>query len=50
MMTEKDAVKIASGGNDPRLWYVPVEARFDPGDARVLEADLETLVRDGAPT
>ena len=50
MMTEKDAVKIASGGNDPRLWYVPVEARFDPGDARVLETDLETLVRDGAPT
>jgi tetraacyldisaccharide 4'-kinase len=47
MMTEKDAVKAAPHGSDPRLWFVPVEARFASADARFLTADLETLVRAG---
>jgi len=49
MMTEKDAVKAAAPGCDPRLWAVPVEASFAPGDALFLGAELEALVRDGDP-
>jgi tetraacyldisaccharide 4'-kinase len=47
MMTEKDAVKAAACGCDPRLWAVPVEASFAPGDALFLGAELEALARDG---
>jgi tetraacyldisaccharide 4'-kinase len=37
LMTEKDAVKCAPFA-DPRLWYVPVGARFSEPDARALRA------------
>jgi tetraacyldisaccharide 4'-kinase len=37
LMTEKDAVKCAPFA-DPRLWYVPVSARFSEPDARALRA------------
>jgi tetraacyldisaccharide 4'-kinase len=37
LMTEKDAVKCAPFA-DPRLWYVPVSARFGEPDARLLRA------------
>ena len=35
LMTEKDAVKCAQPA-DPRLWYVPVEARFSEADSQRL--------------
>ena len=35
LMTEKDAVKCA-GFADPRLWCVPVEARFSEADTQRL--------------
>ncbi|MGB6606035.1 MAG: tetraacyldisaccharide 4'-kinase, partial [Steroidobacteraceae bacterium] len=37
LMTEKDAVKCAAFA-DPRLWYVPVSARFSEADAHALRA------------
>jgi tetraacyldisaccharide 4'-kinase len=46
LMTEKDAVKCAPFA-DPRLWYVPVSARFSEPDARTLRARVleKVLVR-----
>lgn len=35
LMTEKDAVKCAQPA-DPRLWYLPVEARFNDADSQRL--------------
>jgi len=42
LMTEKDAVKCAGLG-DQRLWYVPVEATFEPADERLLLARIAAL-------
>jgi tetraacyldisaccharide 4'-kinase len=43
LMTEKDAVKCRAFAN-PRLWYVPVTARFADGEAReLLELTLRKL-------
>jgi len=35
LMTEKDAVRCAAFA-DPRLWYVPVQARFSDADAHLI--------------
>ena len=43
LMTEKDAVKCRAFA-DPRLWYVPVAARFGERDAaELLERTLRKL-------
>jgi tetraacyldisaccharide 4'-kinase len=44
LMTEKDAVKCARFIN-PRLWYVPVSAQFEPTAARALLARVLGRVR-----
>lgn len=47
LMTEKDAVKCAPFA-DPRLWYVPVSARFSEPDARALRTRvLEKVLAQG---
>jgi tetraacyldisaccharide 4'-kinase len=45
LMTEKDAVKCASDA-DPRLWYVPVAARFSEAHARQLLAGVRAKTGD----
>ena len=49
LMTEKDAVKCTAFAN-PRLWYVPVVARFSAGDARELLARVLAKVPGPAAT
>ena len=44
LMTEKDAVKCTAFA-DPRLWYVPVDARFSDADARALLARVLARIR-----
>ncbi|MEP7311808.1 MAG: tetraacyldisaccharide 4'-kinase [Pseudomonadota bacterium] len=46
LMTEKDAVKCSRQG-DERLWYVPVEANFEPADERRLLARVTALLETG---
>jgi tetraacyldisaccharide 4'-kinase len=47
LMTEKDAVKCAPFA-DPRLWYVPVRARFSEPEARALRTRvLEKVLARG---
>jgi tetraacyldisaccharide 4'-kinase len=45
LMTEKDAVKCDTDA-DPRLWYVPVAARFSEAHARQLLAGVRAKTGD----
>jgi tetraacyldisaccharide 4'-kinase len=48
LMTEKDAVKCTAFAN-PRLWYVPVSAQFEPSAGRALLARVLGRLGGGTP-